>query len=315
MNLVTLAALVVLTVIGIFLIVDGVSRVVSGKHLPKDSARKADIAPEQTAPGFGRNVRIAEPATTSAGRYLQLLLQRADMNPSLRLIIGIFSAALAVALLAICLLLPALAFWAQALFALVTAPVMLIAYVHSLGRRRTDKFMELFPDALDLIVRSLRIGHPISVAMATVGSEMPDPIGKEFRIVAQQIAYGMSTPLAVEALANRIDVNDVKFFAVTIQIQYEAGGNLSEILESLSATIRSRFQLFRRVKALTAEGRFSAWFVTLLPIAMIFLINFLQPGYYRSVSDFEYYVPIVVVTLLMLLLNAIVAHWVTKLKV
>lgn len=308
MNLAALAVLVLLAVIGIFLIVDGVSRFLSGVDPLKDSGQATDSA-------AGQSVRIAKPTMTSVGGYLQVLLQRADMHFSLQVIIGVVSSAVAGAMLIMYLVLPALPFWAQALLALVTAPVMLLAYVHSRGRRRTEKFMELFPDALDLIVRSLRIGHPISVAMATVGNEMPDPIGKEFRIVAQQIAYGMSTPLAIEALASRIEANDVKFFAVTIQIQYEAGGNLSEILESLSATIRSRFQLFRRVKALTAEGRFSAWFLSLLPVAMIFIINFLQPGYYQSVSDFEYYVPIVVITLLMLVLNAVAAHWVTRLKV
>jgi tight adherence protein B len=308
MNLAALAVLVLLTVIGIFMIVDGVSRFVSGVNPLKDSGRAVDAA-------AGQSVRIAKPTMTSVGGYLQVLLQRADMHSSLQVIIGVVSSAVAAAMLIIYLVLPGLPFWAQALLAVVTVPAILIAYVHSRIRRRTDTFMELFPDALDLIVRSLRIGHPISVAMATVGNEMADPIGKEFRIVAQQIAYGMSPPLAVEALANRIEANDVKFFAVTIQIQYEAGGNLSEILESLSATIRSRFQLFRRVKALTAEGRFSAWFLTLLPVVMIFIINFLQPGYYQSVSDFEYYVPIVVITLLMLALNAVVAHWVTRLKV
>ena len=231
------------------------------------------------------------------------------------MMVGIFAAAIAAALVALYLLVPGIPFWVKVPLALAAGPTAVIAYLKSRARRRIEHFMELFPDALDLIVRGLRIGHPVGVAMATAGNEMPDPIGKEFRIVAQQIAYGMSPPQAVDALARRIAVSDVGFFAVTIQIQYESGGNLSEILESLSAMIRSRFQLFRRVKALTAEGRFSAWFLTLLPIVMIFVINFLQPGYYRSVSDFEYYTPVVVGTLLMLVLNAAVARRITRLKV
>jgi tight adherence protein B len=314
MTAAALIVLVLLAIVGMFLVVDGFALFVTGRAGADDAPRAAETPAGQSS-GNEQSILGAEPAATRVGRRLQLLLQRADMHVSQEIILGAVVASIVIVIAAAQLLLPIVPLWAQSLLALAVGPSALIIYMRVRGQRRTERFLELFPDALDLIVRSLRIGHPVSVAMATVGNEMPEPIGKEFRIVAQQIAYGMSPPQAVDALSRRIAVNDVRFFAVTIQIQYETGGNLSEILESLSAMIRSRFQLFRKVKAITAEGRFSAWFLTLLPIVMIFIINYLQPDYYRSVSDVEYYVPIVTVTLLMLVLNAVVARWVTRLKV
>ena len=106
------------------------------------------------------------------------------------------------------------------------------------------------------------------------------------RIAARQVTYGKTPPEAVTALANRVDLPDVRFFAVAVQIHHEAGGNLAEILSASQKSFRSRFQLFRKVHALTVEGRFSAWFLSIFPVGMAFVMNGMQPGYYEKVSDF-----------------------------
>ncbi|MGE0408807.1 MAG: type II secretion system F family protein, partial [Amphiplicatus sp.] len=183
------------------------------------------------------------------------------------------------------------------------------------ARKRALKFEEQFPDALDLIVRSLRIGHPLSAALQTIAKEMPAPIGPEFDIAARQVMYGKTPPEAIQALTKRMDLQDLRFFSVAVQIHHEAGGNLAEILAGLSKIIRSRFQLFRKVRALTVEGRFSAWFLSLFPIVMIFVMNGMQPGYYDKVSDFHYFPHLIALVVVLLIINVIAMKMMTKLEV
>src|SRR5262249_37862103 len=149
----------------------------------------------------------------------------------------------------------------------------------------------------------------------TVSREMPAPTGPEFEVVARQIIYGKTPGEAVEALAKRMPTQDLRFFSVAIQIHQEAGGNLADILSGLSKIIRSRFQLFRKVKALTAEGRFSAYFLSAFPVVMIVAMNAIQPGYYEKVMDFAYFAHMVVLTFFLLVVNVIAMRMITKLEV
>jgi tight adherence protein B len=180
---------------------------------------------------------------------------------------------------------------------------------------RINAVSDQFPDTLDLMVRSLRIGHPLSTALQTIAREMPAPTGPEFEVVARQITYGKTPAEAVALLAERIPTPDVRFFSVAVQIQHESGGSLGDILSGLSKIIRSRFQLFRKVKALTAEGRFSAYFLSAFPVVMIVAMNALQPGYYEKVADFEYFPHMVGVTAVLLVLNVGAMNLMTKLEV
>jgi tight adherence protein B len=202
-----------------------------------------------------------------------------------------------------------------ALAALISGMGLPFMYLRMGLNKRVEKFQEQFPDAVDLMARSLRIGHPISAALENIAEEMADPIGHEFRIITQAIAYGKNVPDAIEDLLKRVDISDVRFFVVAIQIHHESGGNLGEILGGLSKVIRSRFHLHRKVKALTVEGRFSAWFLSAFPVVMIFGMNLLQPGYYENVSDNEYFDIAVAVTFGMLLVNVVAMRMMTKLEV
>ena len=152
-----------------------------------------------------------------------------------------------------------------------------------LRARRQKKFSVQFPDALDIIVRSLRAGHPVPIAIAMVGREMPDPIGSEFGMVSDEITYGADLETAMRNLYGRIGSDDLPLFVTAVAIQGSTGGNLGEILENLSSVIRQRFKMRRKIRALAAEGRASAMILSALPIGMFIVIQIIAPEFYASV--------------------------------
>jgi tight adherence protein B len=149
--------------------------------------------------------------------------------------------------------------------------------------RRHKNFGAQFPDAIDIIVRSLRAGHPVPVAVQMVGREMPDPIGSEFGMVSDEITYGADLETALRNLYFRVGQDDLPLFVTAVAIQGSTGGNLSEILGNLSAVIRQRFKMRRKIKALAAEGRFSAIILSGLPIAMFLVLQMMTPDFYGGV--------------------------------
>ena len=152
-----------------------------------------------------------------------------------------------------------------------------------LRSNRQKKFAAQFPDALDIIVRSLRAGHPVPIAITMVGREMPDPMGSEFGMVSDEITYGADLETAMRNLYSRIGSDDLPLFVTAVAIQGSTGGNLGEILENLSGVIRQRFKMRRKIRALAAEGRASAMILSALPIGMFVVIQFLVPDFYGSV--------------------------------
>jgi tight adherence protein B len=149
--------------------------------------------------------------------------------------------------------------------------------------RRQKKFAAQFPDAIDIIVRSLRAGHPVPIAINMVARELPDPIGSEFGTVTDEVTYGADLESAMRNLYFRVGTDDLPLFVTAVAIQGSTGGNLGEILQNLSAVIRQRFKMRRKIRALAAEGRASALILSSLPIGMFAVINFLVPNFYASV--------------------------------
>jgi len=154
--------------------------------------------------------------------------------------------------------------------------------------RRHKKFGAYFPDALDIIVRSLRAGHPVPVAIQMVAREMPDPVGTEFGIVADEITYGADLEGAMRNLYFRVGQEDLPLFVTAVAIQATTGGKLSEILQNLSAVIRLRFKMRRKVKALAAEGRFSAILLSSVPIVLFVILRTIAPDFYTSVWHVDF---------------------------
>ena len=170
-----------------------------------------------------------------------------------------------------------------AVAALLAATALPYLALHMLRSRRQKKFGAQFPDALDIIVRSLRAGHPVPIAITMVGREMPDPIGSEFGVVADEITYGADLETAMRNLYCRLGSDDLPLFVTAVAIQGSTGGNLGEILENLSGVIRQRFKMRRKIHALAAEGRASAMILSALPIGMFAVIQFIAPDFYGSV--------------------------------
>ena len=188
-------------------------------------------------------------------------------------------------------------------------------WLRNKAKRRLQQFEEQLPDAVDLIVRSLRIGHPFSSAVNIVATEMQDPLGTEFGIIADESTYGMPVTESLERLAGRVDVPDLRFLSVAVGIQSQSGGNLAEILNGLSEVVRARFKLFRKVAAITAEARWSGWFLSIFPIIALLLVQLVEPDYYDKVSDHPLFVPGTIVVAVMLVINVFFMRWMVNIKV
>jgi tight adherence protein B len=167
-----------------------------------------------------------------------------------------------------------------AAFCSTLLPLLVLKFKRS---RRQKTFGAQFPDALDIIVRSLRSGHPVPVAISMVAREMADPVGGEFGIVADEITYGADLEAGMRNLYFRVGQEDLPLFVTAVAIQSSTGGNLSEILQNLSAVIRQRFKMRRKIRALAAEGRASAMILSSLPIALFAIVNVVAPEFYASV--------------------------------
>lgn len=159
-------------------------------------------------------------------------------------------------------------------------PILILVMLR--GRRRR-RFEEQLPDAIDVLVRSLRAGHSIPVAINTVARQMADPIGGEFAIAAGELTYGLDLETALVNLRIRVGQADLALVVLAVAIQAKMGGNLAEILSNLSQVIRTRFKLRRKAKALSAEGRFSAMALTILPFALFAVLWVIAPTYYGQV--------------------------------
>lgn len=146
-------------------------------------------------------------------------------------------------------------------------------------RKRNIKFIDMFPEAIDMIVRSVKSGHPLNTALRMIADNLEAPIGPEFRQVVNEISYGRPMVEALRRLAKRIDEQDIHFFVVVLSVQQETGGNLAEILGNLSNVIRGRKRLNQKIRAMTAEGRATAWVLGSLPVVQIGAIQLTSPDY------------------------------------
>jgi tight adherence protein B len=199
--------------------------------------------------------------------------------------------------------------------ALITGYAAFYIWLRGKAKKRISLFEEQLPDALDLMVRSLRVGHPMTAAIGIVAREMADPLGTEFGLIADEATYGMNVTDAIERMANRVPVHDLKFLSIAINIQATSGGNLAEVLEGLSRVIRARFKLFRKVRAITAEARWSGWFLSIFPVIALLLVQVVQPDYYDRVSDHPLFLPGAILTFILLVVNVFFMRMLVNIKV
>jgi tight adherence protein B len=154
--------------------------------------------------------------------------------------------------------------------------------------KRMRKFAEKLPEALDVATRSLAAGHPLPAAISLVAREMPDPIGTEFGLLSDELTYGLSLDDALMNLNDRVGVEDLNLLAISLSVQAGTGGNLVEILQNLSKTLRDRFMLKAKVKSISAEGRITAIFMSGYPFLLYGMIKALSPTYFDPVWDSGY---------------------------
>lgn len=188
-------------------------------------------------------------------------------------------------------------------------------WINNKAKKRMTMIEDQLPDAVELMVRSLRVGHPFSSAVSIVAREVPDPLGSEFGVIADESAYGRDVTESLKALAERMDMQDLRFLAVAVTIQSQSGGNLAEILEGLSKVIRARFKLFRRVKAITAEAKWSGMFLSVFPLVALVAIITVKPDYYDDVKDTAVFIPACLAVGGFLLTNVIYMRMMVNIKV
>jgi tight adherence protein B len=228
-----------------------------------------------------------ERGLTASGNYRLTFLALNRLILQSGLTMGFARLALIVALTSVFAAIAAFVFLANAVYAvavaLFSATALPYLALRLLRARRQKKFGAQFPDALDMIVRSLRAGHPVPIAINMVAREMTDPIGSEFGMVSDEITYGADLETAMRNLYARIGSDDLPLFITAVGIQGSTGGNLGEILENLSNVIRQRFKMRRKIRALASEGRASAMILSSLPIGMFIVVQVVAPNFYAAV--------------------------------
>lgn len=218
----------------------------------------------------------------SLDRFRALRTQSGMTTPLPKFLMITSGIALALALVVIWKGLPLLFGLILLLLLLPVLPVMAMRWMR---KRRHKRFGIQLPEALELITRGLKAGHPVPVAIAMVSREMADPIGTEFGVVADEVTYGSDLVSALNNLFDRVGHEDLPLFVTAVSIQSSSGGNLREILDGLSATIRDRGKLRRKVRAISTEGRMSAYILTAVPVLLFTAIMVLMPQFYQDVWD------------------------------
>lgn len=182
-------------------------------------------------------------------------------------------------------------------------------------QRRLKLLEEQLPDAVELMVRSLKVGHPVTAAIAIVATEVAEPLATEFALIADETAYGRNIGDALLNASDRLNLSDMRFLAVAISIQQQSGGNLSEILDGLAKVIRARFRLFRRIKTITAEAKWSGTFLSIFPIIGFVALSIFKPDYYAQVQADGIYGPALVIVGLFMIVNFVAMRIITNVKV
>ena len=178
-----------------------------------------------------------------------------------------------------------------ATFCAVIGCFLPLMFLQFKANRTRKKMQDQFPVALDVFVRGLRAGHPIAAALDLLTVEMPDPIGSQFGVVVDEVTYGAELRDALESLAERWDLDDMRMFVVSLSVQSETGGNLAEILENLSQVIRERQSMMLKVRALSSEGRMTGVMLTALPVLAFTALFIGNPAFYLDVAEDPWFVP------------------------
>lgn len=238
--------------------------------------RAASLMKEQNATGSAAGDRLLDAVPKLDGLNRLIVQSRASLT--LAQFVG-WTATLAVLGFALPTLLNR-----PLVFGLVGGGVLALLplfYVLRARAKHMQRFEQQLPEALDLMGRALRAGHAFPTAIKMVADEMKDPIAGEFRILFDEMNYGVPQQTALLNLASRTDSTDLSYFVIAVLIQRDSGGNLAELLDNISAIVRARLKLYGEIRTLSAEGRLSAWILGCLPFATAAMINLVNPGFMK----------------------------------
>ena len=289
----------------IVLLVEGAYYYYKDVHAPKsrvdrrlDALRSGGMAEEAQASLKRQTQARGESAIAGILNKLEVKLTQAGLRMSaerLLMLMGVATAGIAVTapiLLGIADMLNSVtSFILVLVFAVAIGTVFPLIFLDRKATKRIKKFEEQFPIALDIFVRGLRAGHPVTGALDLLVEEMPDPIGSEFAMVIAEISYGYDLRDALDNLARRVQTTDIQMFSVCVSIQSETGGNLADILEGLSKVIRERASMVLKVRALASEGKMTAIVLSVLPIGTFLFVFSTQPEFYLDVVDDPWFLP------------------------
>lgn len=193
--------------------------------------------------------------------------------------------------------------------------ILPLVVVGSMRRRRMDKLTQQLPAALDLMARGLKVGHPLGTTIGSVGREMSDPIATEFGVMTDQVSFGDDLVSAFADLAERMDTDDIRFLAVSVAIQHGTGGDLARILGLLSHVIRNRMMLRKKVKAISAEGRASAWFLSAVPFFVPAVNMISTPSYYGEVMQDPLFRPLAAIVVVLVVANFLILQRLVRIRI
>ncbi|MDC8754814.1 type II secretion system F family protein [Erythrobacter sp. sf7] len=199
--------------------------------------------------------------------------------------------------------------------AFCVAVLLPILVISASGQRRRKRMEEQFPVSLDVFIRALRAGHPVASAIDLLTKEMPDPIGSEYGLVADEVAYGAELSDSLAAMAERWDLEDIRMFVVSLSVQNETGGNLAEILENLANVVRARASLFLKVRALSSEGRMTGWILSILPVAAFVALFAINPEFYLDVAGDPIFILVFVLLMVMYTIGFVTIRLMINIKV
>ncbi len=251
------------------------------------NARLSELTRATTVQGHDDSILIAD--TLTGFRTLDAIVYRLDFVKDLRkliaqsglnwqvgpLVLGSILVAMIVAAI-LRMFIPSIV-----LITIISAVVVSLPYLYVYLQRanRFRRFQQYLPEAVDLMARAMRAGHPLASAIEMIAIEVPDPVGGEFRKVFEQQSLGLPIREALTGLVERVPIQDLQFLVTAMLVQKETGGNLVEILEKTSSVLRDRVRLQGQLRIYTAQGRLTGWILCLLPFVMFLLLSLLNPGY------------------------------------
>jgi tight adherence protein B len=205
--------------------------------------------------------------------------------------------------------------WAFCALTAVAAGALPLLYILRKRHKRMQQIEQQLPDALDLISRALKAGHAFPSGLQMVSEEAKDPIAGEFRIVHDEVNFGVAVPTALMNLANRVPSTDMRYFIIAVLIQRETGGNLTELLGNISTLIRERLKLLGKVRVLSAEGRLSAWILCALPFVLAGVINLIHPKFMAVLWTDPMGLKMIYAALVMMVLGALWMRKIIRIRV